>query len=601
MLLAPSVLVACRETLLMLFVQRSQSIMRISERIRLLLCCAFAFGFTFLGASVAAAVASDVSAAAILDVFPPSVAKPPSGRVGETKVSTKYQPSGSVWDQRLDESQVFQFEMKHQQSADDSYALRVGKGGQIYSLRGPFGESLPPSWRAKGRPISAWNDEVWQFVAVCTRYNGIEAIAKEGRLTESALEKLKQSPYQTGFFIHNSGTYGALDGSRGTIYCPLLGTEIDEGRRTIRTLNWGLVPQMRTIHRSPILYYMQVRDIGDGIIELTWVVHNFSERDDVVFDHLNAPWGGTRVSSLPYRYVSSPAGVPQQGREILSDSGIAYVEKTGGWNLSCASQDADCPSLALVFGRDRHLQEERDRMSAGKPYCQHDSSLYREWRPQESKYENGAWSNWQTRPANTFRNYDVCEVIPKLRIVPQTSVWYRSYLVVNWRERAIELAKSLVEKVDYGLLTFNTAATPMRRASIRDGIVDVDAADSKSNNAFQVFARPVEGSRPLFLIRNTKTNQQIITTDPYYFVKKEKLDLGDESKPRGDSYYQTLYGYSMDENNSDWQALVGFGFVKKPATGSWKRLSELVDRNHFPEADPFHLDLWVSTAIGSAH
>jgi hypothetical protein len=28
-------------------------------------------------------------------------------------------------------------------------------------------------------------------------------------------------------------------------------------------------------------------DVGDGIIELTWVVHKYSERDDIVFDHLN--------------------------------------------------------------------------------------------------------------------------------------------------------------------------------------------------------------------------------------------------------------------------------------------------------------------------
>lgn len=518
----------------------------------------------------------------ILDVFPRSVAQVPATRRGQTVFSSRFTPSSSVWDERLEEQQVFQLQIDHRQDDDNSFRLRLGKGGQVYSLRGPFGESVPPSWRAPGGHISPWNDEVWQFVAVCTRYNGVDASARAGRLSDATIAGMKNAAYRSSFFIHNSGVYIPDDAKIDSLYCPLLATEIRSEDRCYRMLNWGLVPQIKTVHRSPLLYYTQVRDVGDGIIELTWVVHNFAVRDDIVFDHLNAPWGGTRISSLPLRYVSSPEGRLVERRDILNSAGVVDVRKTGGWNLTCASEADDSPSLALVYGRDRHLEAERAREAAGEPFCQFSKSLYRDWRASAPLYD-GRWKDWRTRPANRFRNYDVCEIIPKLRISPQTTIWFRSYLIVGPKKRVIELAQSLVDNVDYGLLQFDPETTPMIPVS---GI----------GAAFRLHARPVSGTRPLFLIQNTETGGQVITTDPYYFVKKEIPDFEFPATHPHHDYYRDACGYSMDENHSDWQSLLGFGYESKPEIGSWQRLSKLLDPSMFPDADRYHLDLWVSTA-----
>jgi len=344
----------------------------------------------------------------ILDVFPQSVVQLPPDRQGTTAFSSRFTPSGSLWDQRLDERRVFHLQIEHRQQAHNSFKLRLGKGGQIYSLRGPFGESVPPSWRPPGGDTSPWNDEVWQFVAVCTRYNGVDASLKAGDLAPATVRQMRDSAYHTSFFIHNSGAYIPSESKIDALYCPLLAAETRPAERCSRMLNWGLVPQIKTVHRSPLLYYSQVCDVGEGIIELTWVVHNFAMRDDIVFTHLNAPWGGTRISSLPLRYVSSPEGRLIERQDILNSAGVVEVRKTGGWNLSCASETRDSPSLALVFGRDRHLEAERARAAAGEPYCQFAHSLYRDWRAAAPLYE-GTWKDWRTRPANTFRNYDVCE------------------------------------------------------------------------------------------------------------------------------------------------------------------------------------------------
>ncbi|EMI22869.1 signal peptide protein [Rhodopirellula maiorica SM1] len=520
------------------------------------------------------------SAQTFLNVFPKPTAEVARGQRGDTTITSKFTPSESLWDERLDERPVFLAEMVHSQDEDNSFKLRLGQGGQIYSLRGPFGESVPPSWRAAGGKVSPWNDEVWQFVAVCTKYNGIDGRTARGVPSET-LERIQQSSYATSFFIHNSGAYIPGNSAVKSLYCPLLASEMDAQNRTIQMLNWGLVPQIKTVHRSPLLYYTQVRDVGDGVIELTWVVHNFSTRDDIVFDHLNAPWGGTRISSLPLRYVSSPEGELLQREGFLSEHGTVDVRDTGGWNISCASDDDDSPSLALVYGRDKHLEAELQRKAAGQPYCQFKHSLYRDWRASEPLYKN-VWKDWATRPANSFRNYDVCEIIPKIQIVPGSTIWFRSYLVVGQRSKVIQQATGLVDDVDYGLLTFDPAHSPM-----------TNVENVQVKNAFQVFTQPVRGTMPLMRIRNTKTNQEIITTDPYYFVDKEKLDFTLPTDHPHYNYYRDTTGYSMDKNNSEWLSLVGYAYVDKPTTGNWQKLSTLLDASEFPQPDSHHLDLWV--------
>jgi len=737
---------------------------------------------SLIGCNVHAPRATQKGSAAVnrelLDVFPASTVVLPAENQGTTELSSTYTPSGSLWADQLDESKVFNHEIKHIQGEDNSYVLRLGKGGQLYSLRGAFGESIPP--QGVGNP---WNDEVWQFVAVCTKYNN--ALAQDPSLPAELKEKLAKLPYEQWYFLHNSGTYipsaldsgvftvscdvmsdpekpGSLDlwvrgtapdGSRPSIgsvlvgpdtismngtnhaigrpgvwrhieltfeiggtaaqeiravfrdgegkevtmsapfrtpeitsllminlspgsgtpgvvyvdnlnvkrvvdgvtewpmrgdfenftlldvhgadpekgreavvtdrvaasgkkslkirngtepgqpgiprlrfmlgstianylYCPLLAEDTPEDGRTYRSVNWGFVPQQNTIHRSPLLYYVQTRDAGDGIIEVTYVVHNFSARDDIVFDWLNAPWGGTRMSSLPYHYLSSPEGELKDREWMKKNASAIGVRKTGGWNLSSAGESPDSPSLALVFGRDKNLEAEQEKKAKGQPYLQLGESIYRHMIGQEMP------EGWRTIPENVWRNYEVAVVIPRFRLAPGTTIWYRSYLVVNRRDQAIELAKSLVDQVDYGLLTFDAATTPKVPVFIENG----EVRDSGKAPAFQLFAQPVTGTMPLFLIENAMTGEDVITTDPYIFVAQEKLDLGlPPDDPKYD-YYRSATGYSMAKNNSHWKRLLGYAYTSKPEQGSFAPLSSVLGAPLFPAADVHHRDVWVEVA-----
>ncbi|MCE9632216.1 MAG: dienelactone hydrolase family protein [Planctomycetia bacterium] len=539
--------------------------------------------------------AGSMAADSLLDVFPPSVVELPASERGETTITRDYTPSGSVWAEGLDETQVFLTELAHRQGKDDSFSLRVGKGGQIYSLRGPFGESVPPSWRDPRDGRSPWNDEVWQFVAVCSRYNGVESLLRAGAVPDEVQGRFKTSPYRASFFIHNSGAYIPDESAVQSLYCPLLAFEADTDRRTIRTLNWGLVPQVRTIHRSPILFSCQTRDVGEGILELTWVVHNFSTRDDVVFDFLNAPWGGTRLTSLPVHAIGGVDGKPRRRADVFSTDrpdAALDVAQTGGWRVASTREADDAPSLALVFGLDRHLDEERAKAARGEPHCQVGPSLLRDYLAHAPQLYEKLWQDWRTRPENSFRNYDVIEFIPKLRIEPQTTIWFRVFLAVNRRDRAIEQARSLVDKVDYGLLTFDPATTPLVPVHVADGRV-VDPVTAQGSPAFELYAKPVPGSLPVFLLEDTATGREVVTTDPYRFVPQEPLDLGVPADHPHRDYYAQVKGISLDRHTTRWKRLLGYGLRTRPAQDGFTPLSSAAGPQLFPAADAYHVDVWV--------
>ena len=542
--------------------------------------------------------ASEITDQQMLDVFPPTVAATEKSQRGNTLISLDYTPSTSLWAEGLDERQVFHAQIQHDQNENNSFTLRIGKGGQVYSLRGPFGESVPPSCTGEGPSRSPWNDEVWQFVTVCSKYNGLKAIQQSGDIPESTLEAITAIPYKSTFFIHNSGAYVPDSRTINNLYCPMLAASQTNDKRGYRSLTWGLVPQVRTIHRSPVLYYNQVRDIGNGIIELTWVVHNFSPRDDIVFDFLNAPWGGTRHTSLPYHAISSPDNTLKPRDAFFPDTkpgGTISLRKTGGWKIASASKDEDSASLALVFGRDKHLEEQQSKADRGEPYTQRGGGVLRDFLAHYPQLYNGIWKDWETRPENSFRNYDVIEMIPNLTLRPGESIWYRSFLVVNQRNDAAALAQSLVKDVDYGLLRFSTTDTPRVPVYLVDNRV-VETAAAGTQPAVHLFSRPVPGSHPVFLLEDTQTGHEIISTDLYRFVPSEPLALHLSQEHPKSNYYSNARGYSLDKHHCRWKRLLGFGLIAQPNGNGSQLLSTALPKNVFPTPDTTHLDLW-SAAI----
>ena len=186
-------------------------------------------------------------------------------------------------------------------------------------------------------------------------------------------------------------------------------------------------------------------------------------------------------------------------------------------------------------------------------------------------------------------------MIPNLTLRPGESIWYRSFLVVNRRKEAAAIAQSLVDDVDYGLVQFSITDTPRIPIYLVDDRV-VDAAPPGTPPTLYLFSKPIPGSHPVFLLEDTQTGHEIISTDLYRFVPSEPLNLNIPKEHPASEYYNNAHGYSLDKNHCRWKQLLGFGLIAKPDGKESQLLSTVLPDNVFPPPDTNHLDLWSAAS-----
>jgi hypothetical protein len=115
-----------------------------------------------------------------------------------------------------------------------------------------------------------------------------------------------------------------------------------------------------------------------------------------------------------------------------------------------------------------------------------------------------------------------------------------------------------------------------------------------------LYAKPVPDSLPLFLLEDTRTGREVITTDPYRFVPQEPLDLGVPADHPHHDYYSQVKGISLDRHTTKWKRLLGYGLRAKPGEAGFGRLSSAVGPQLFPTADAHHVDVWVGAVATEA-
>ena len=102
------------------------------------------------------------------DMLPPASARCVGGNAAYTYQYTS-SDSTSSWDETSEmyEANVFLAELSHTEAnSNRTWKLRVGKGGNMYSFVGPFGETVPPQYHTD----APWVDEVRLTVAMlCVR------------------------------------------------------------------------------------------------------------------------------------------------------------------------------------------------------------------------------------------------------------------------------------------------------------------------------------------------------------------------------------------------------------------------------------------------
>ncbi len=241
-----------------------------------------------------------------------------------------YVPSNSYWAAVFPETEVYHslFKYEHSSNPDKSYELRIGKGGNIYSFIGSFGESVPPQYPAH----APWVDEVWQMVAV------------DGNLNLPAENK--------SHFIHQAGVYLRTPEQTQPFYSPMVAEYINLNEQSYTTVNWGqqahTSDNLNSGYTSTVLYYNQYKNLGEGIIQVDYLMYNYGE-DTITF--INIPWGGVRRSTFDHFFASLP------DHSYFEETGTftSYTENlinTGGWAAFSSDPLGNAPSLALIMDND---------------------------------------------------------------------------------------------------------------------------------------------------------------------------------------------------------------------------------------------------------
>lgn len=237
------------------------------------------------------------------------------------------------------ESVVFQTQLTYSNPLDsnESYQIRIGKGGHLYSFRSSFGESVPPQWRPQnwtqptyggGTSYAPWVDEVWQMVCV------------DGNLN---------NPPDSSYFIHQSGVYLKTPEQSQPFYSPIVAEYYDENHRSYKVVNWGQQAHtedlLNTGFTSSLLYYSSYTNLGKGVLQVDNMIYNFGN-DNISF--LNIPWGGVRNSSLDHFFISDQSNNYTNSPGLYGQTPVVQTASTGGWMAWANDSLGNSQSLGMA-------------------------------------------------------------------------------------------------------------------------------------------------------------------------------------------------------------------------------------------------------------
>ncbi len=419
------------------------------------------------------AVASAQNNSSILRVFSDSQVAP-QGNFSFSSTNEE-DLAGSQWGFGLDERDVYHAALRNSQPGapdNQQWEIRVGQGGQIYSIRSEVGEIVPP--QSLSRPFT---DEVFQSISVDTspRANG-----------------------QDASFYHQSGYFTDFNNVTRPTFSPLLASGPAESN-SYSTVSLAVQADTEANPQQPggLLNYQRTRDLGGGVIEVTHGIYNFGE-NRVNFHNL--PWGGVRRTVFNNILVSDVGGgFTERVIDDFADSDnqVVFADETGGWAAFTEGTDPTDRGLAYVFGND-------------------DTHLDESWQTNRSSWRWGrAAGDILGLP---IRNFNVGTFRREVDVDPGDYFESRYYLVLGDIEH-IEMTiedRNLVENASYDKAIVDQGDSEVIAYDVifADGSTGVAEASDASRFDFGTFASPVSGSKPLFLFEDEDGNE-FISVDPY--------------------------------------------------------------------------------------
>lgn len=466
---------------------------------------------------------------------------------GNTTCSFDYDATGSFWNAGVSEEKVFFASM----NSSSGWRLGIGKGGQVYSLRGSFGEAIPPQ-----RADAPWVDEAWQFVA--TNVDLVGPIQK----FQSLGSEQRRLGFPITFFIHQSGIYmGSLAGNTvvgspsAPFYSPILKKNWNPATRTLSVVSWSQMARSPNVWKSGMLTYASYRDLGDGTIEATNFVTNFGEQD-ITF--INTPWGGTRHSSFPQIILSQPEG----GWSIGSTASYGIpapirLSQTGGWQAwTRNSTQNSADTVAVVFGT--------DPLTGALPG----------WRTGRSVLTYGVGGD-------AVRDYDVSSVHNNIKLQAGQSIACRWHLVLGSFGQVRSKAAALSAYA--GLWMPETDATILTPVWTTAG---VPSSTGTGEPNYYLYAQPIPGTVPVFAMEDTRTGRIFATLDPYELCPTAPYPNPLPTTHAQYALYQNRVVHYQYASPGLVRDLLGYAYPAATPAGSHVQIS-------LPGVGTVPLNLWV--------
>jgi len=478
---------------------------------------------------------SEARAGDVLDIFPDTGVAPVPG---QATCSFDYAPSGSTWHEAVKEEQVFLASIK-----SDTWQLGVGKGGHIYSLRGPYGESIPPQ-----RKESPWNDEVWQTVS--SSEDLIVPIQDyQNQFKGAERSEVWNATFPLMYFVHQAGIYtkgAGMDGGsvEAPFYSPCLRKRWDPETRTLELVNWMQQARTPCVWKSKVLIYTAYRDLGDGILEVNKVLHNFGS-ETLTFH--STPWGGARHSSLPEPIISNRDGSYEDADGVYgwTDIPTRTLVNTGGWMAWAQDRkDEASPAMALVFGTDPNNVSNGRRID-----------------------EAIRWGTAGSGEGAKVRDYQVAERMSHAKVGQGESWSIRWYLVSGEYAQVRKAAAKLAGKAGVSRLAFED--------TVKQSVWNVDktiSTEGAGDPWIQLQAFPVKGTVPLFLLTDKRNGELVVTADPYALAETEPFPNPLPEGFKNREIYDNRVIFKQYAPHIGYQNLLGYAYANKPVDRNIRRI-----------------------------
>ncbi|WIA22489.1 hypothetical protein OEZ86_009487 [Tetradesmus obliquus] len=441
---------------------------------------------------------------------------------------------------KLNEATVFHSELTHS-GLGTAWTMKIGRGGQIYSLSTPeFGELIP-----KQRvTIGQWMDEVFQHVLPMPPQ-------KLGGISTS--EIVDGDIHQAGMYVTSDVMHQPL--LSHSVYSPLFAYQHNPCENKVDYITWplhahhprhaaattitvdrpvvkptsGATPdyaktctvQKRTADPSPwetctqspcnvtydpnnyrqnlVLMHQTISDLDNGVIKIDLEINKWGGS---VHEGLQGPWAAFRTSTVPVMILSKADGTYEQVVTGAADPNCPYLSngKVGNWVALMNENSPAGKGIGLVFGSASSLSPA-------------DAPDFLSW----SSYGKDDLSG------------TVFNVGRKIYLVAGESLWLRYFLVLGDIAHIQARAKALrpcniitkqkrntdvIEKAGASLVCFDkTTFRPVR----------CRPSNTTLQPIFKAFRDYVSGAKPLFMLADRTRSRYVVTTNPY-FVSYDPTD-----------------------------------------------------------------------------